>query len=417
MKQPRTVFRIFLLFCLTLVGLEYLALTRLAPRYVTQLVERAAGSKLIINSTQLSFPLTTTFRGLRLVNNTADSGLGIPRITIWPQWVSLPSRTVWVDTINVYRPFLRLKRLADGSVLRPHLEELVTVDGINQITALASGLPSSWRVHINSVNFEEAAIEFVDEKSDSPFRGVIHHLSVALGPVTIPVSEPLSFAIRGSLAGQQGHEAMFYCSGSWNAAAEDLEAYCRMEPIALAGFLPYFSGKKTQVRAYSMTVDATSRWLARANELEASIQLELGQLKEGDFSVYGRTVVDVQQMTADQPRPTLRGEVKIIGPLMQPGQWQAQFYPGDEPVQRLLERLLEHGVKAIKLPMLGGRIHLVPATKETMGDIEAASREVVDALEILAGPPEPALPAPEAPPAAAAESAPAAAPPSVPTAP
>ena len=144
---------------------------------------------------------------------------------------------------------------------------------------------------------------------------------------------------------------------------------------------------------------ATSQWTSKNNELEARIQLELGNLVEGDVSIRGTTVLDVQQLVPGE-LAKLTGEIKITGPLDDPSAWQREFVPGDPQVQELVQLFLERGIDVINIPVgkqtMG--VDISPATIEAMSDIQAASEQVEAELEILAVPAEPvpeAVPAEE----------------------
>ncbi|MBI3011747.1 MAG: DUF748 domain-containing protein [Candidatus Omnitrophica bacterium] len=393
MRRPPSLLCGFLLLVLLFLVGEYVALTHLAPRYVLQAVQHAAGGEIVAAQARLSFPLTTTLQGLRLVNNTPQSALTIQRAAIWPRWLSLPSRTLWLDAVELDRPILRLTRTHDGAFLWPSIPQAVATGTVRPrwgfpSTRRATPLPASWQVHIDSIKVVDGVIELVDERSASPFHGVLDHLSLIAGPLTVPLggSPQASFAIRGQAVGHGGHAAPFYCSGWLNLTARDLQASCRLEPLALAAFEPYYRGP-AEVRVYAMTLASTSHWMVRADILSGRIQLELGRLGEGDLSIRGRTVLDVKNL-AGGPAPRLSGEITLAGPLDDPRQWHAQFLPGDDQVQQLIKRLLDHGVQMIRVPLWSGemRISLAPASKAAMANVEAASKAIQEALEILTVP-------------------------------
>jgi len=369
---------------------EYIALAWLAPRYVTQLVERLAGSTLAIEQTRLTFPLTTTFTGLRLVSNTPDAALTLQRVVVRPRWVSLPTRTVWLEAVEVDRPYLRLHRTADGTLRWPRLNDLMPTS-----SAAPAGWPQlgatsgrGWHVRIDSLKLTDAVVEFVDEKPSQPFRGSLDHLSLIMGPVTIPSGgSQMSVALRGEVVGMSGHLAPISCSGWTDVAARNLEAACQLDPIALKAFEPYYQGK-AEVRVYDVMVKSTSQWVAKSNDLTGRLQLEFSNLREGDLSVHGRTIIDVKQLTKGDEQSSLRGDISLSGPLDAPSQWHSQLIPVDDQIQQLVGRLEEHGVKAIKLPFLGShvRLDLMPVSEATAAEAEAAGEEMQEALEILAGP-------------------------------
>ena len=385
MKRPKTWLRWFFFACVVLGLGEYVALTVFAPRYVLRVVERAAGGELSIGRARLSFPFTTRLKALRLVTNTAEAGLTIQHAVIRPRWLSLPSRTLWVDSLQLERPFLRLTRTKDGTIRWPSIPQTAS---------------SSWRIHLGSLKVVDGIVDFIDEKPATTLHGALTHVSIDLGPLTIPQGgAQMTFAIRGEVLGAGGNAAPLYCSGWLVLATKDLEASCQMEPLPLDAFDPY--SRQQQMRVYGATLRLTSQWLAKANDLSGRIQLELGNLKEGGLSVKGRTLVDPKQFSADEV-PRIGGEITVTGPLDNPHEWHAAFQPGDERAQQLIKQLLDRGVEVIKVPLWGTsiRVGLAPASKATMTDIEAVSKEVQEALEILAVPePTPAIqptaPAPE----------------------
>lgn len=418
MKRPNALFRGLLLACLLFLLGEYVALTHLAPQYVLWTVQYAAGGDVQAQRAHLTFPLTTTLTGLHWVSNSPQSALHIQRAVIWPRWLSVPSRTLRVDRVQLDAPALRLTRTKDGTLLRPSLRHAATAGaGASEPRAPSVGtrsLPASWQVQIDALKVVDGVIEFVDERPVTPFHGILDHLSVIAGPMTVPLdrAQQLSFAARARVVGHGGHAAPVYCSGWLDLRRRDLQASCRLEPLALAAFEPYYQGPP-EVRVYTTTFTLTSQWMARANELTARIQLELDNLSEGDLSVHGRTILDIKQVTSGAD-PRLRGEVSLTGPLDDPRRWQAEFLPGNDPTQQLVKRLLAHGVEMIRVLLWGHElhVHLASASQAKMTDIEAVSKEIQEALEILAVPiPEEV---PLAPPAGESPPAPAAAPESTP---
>ena len=411
MKRPRYWLRGILLAGAAFLVAALVLLRWVAPRYVVQLLERLTGGEVEVERVRLSFPLTTTLTGIRLAGNTPEAALAIQELAITPRRVSFPPWTLWIDTMEIRRPLLRVTRTKADVLRWPALPRPEPAGP----EADRTGAPA-WRLHINSLNIIGGAIEFIDEHPASPFHGVVDHVSVLLGPVTLAadgagiVPAPhlgppnlslagMSFAGRGMAVGDAGAAAPGYCSGWFDPVAKDLQASCRLEPLALKAFDPYYHGR-SELRVYTATLKSTSQWEAKANRFTGRVQLELDDLSEGDLSVRGRTIVDVKRITAGQ-EPRFTGEISISGPLDRPDAWQASFLPGDERVQGLVERLLEHGVTGIRVAVGGHRmlIAVSPSTAATMPDIEAMSREIQDALEILAAPPpEPAPgPAPEAP--------------------
>ena len=399
--------------CVLFVVGQYAVLAWLVPRFVIYAVEHVTGGDLFVEQVRLSFPLTTILTGVRLVRNTEEAAFSVRRIVIRPRWISLTRRTLWLDSLDIEGPLVRVSRSRAGTTRWPTLSQPFTP------RAPIGLIP--WRIHVGSVNVADGALELQDREPAPPFHGILDHIWLSVGPLTLPPREAhrlaqaegrsvsLSFAVRGAFTGRQGDAAPFYCSGWTDLTAKDLQASCQAGPIPLAAFEPYFTGR-TQLRAYATTITSTSHWSAKANDLTGRVQLTLGHLIEGDLSFRGRTVVDVKKL-AGGPELRLSGAIVFNGPLDQPGEWDAEFLPGDRRVQLLVERLFEYGVRLIKVPVgpYMMYVRIAPATPETMTDIEAVSREVQDALELLAQPPAaegvpavpPAAPTPEPAPAAA----------------
>ncbi|MDP3703470.1 MAG: DUF748 domain-containing protein, partial [Candidatus Omnitrophota bacterium] len=381
------------------------------PHYVIRVVESAVGGTLRIRDARLSFPLTATLLGVRNVNSSPESSFSIQKIVITPRWVSVPSKTIWLETVRIEQPLLRISRSGAGAMAWPALPT----------AAMTDNRPSNWRLHINSLEVVDGTIELVDQQLSPPFHGVLHHVSVAVGPVAVPwTGSQMSFAVRGELVGHAGEAAPLYCSGWADVAAQGLQAMCQLEPLALAAFEPYYQQRKVKVRVYQTTLKSTSQWRASSNELEGRIQVELGNLTEGDVSIGGRTIVDVKNLAPGEA-PRLSAEFTIAGPLNDPSDWRSEFVPGDAAAQQLVEPLLERGIEIINIPWGEQKIQvsITPATPTTMSTIEETSKQVQQDLEMLAEPTEtPTAPEQPATPPVAAEVAPQPpAPPELPPAP
>ncbi len=378
MKRPISWVHWIVLFLLLIAIGEYAAVTWLAPQYVIRVAERLAGGSLAVNDAHLSFPLTTTLNGVRLISNTPDALLSAQRVRIEPRWFSASTRTLFLDRIEIDRPHLRMMRTEAGTLVWPAWSPSVVTGG----TALSGPL---WRIHVESLHIEDGVIELIDYNAPTPFHGVLHHVSLVAGPLTIPFGGPqMSFAVRGEVVGQGGEGAPVYCSGWCDAPSRDLRASCKMEPLALSAFESYFQQGNVKVRVYNATVKSTSQWMAHANDLEGRIQVELGNLSEGDLSVHGRTVVDVKKLTEGEP-PQLSAEFKITGPLDNPSAWRSDFVPGNEQVQQLVKPLLDRGIEMIRIPFGGAKfgVSITTANPDTMNGIEQTSKQVDRELEIL----------------------------------
>ena len=391
MKRPRGWIRVLVLSCAALLLGEYVALTVLAPGYVLRAMQQIMGGKVSVDRVRLSLPFTTSLSGLRLSTNTEDSAFAIQRAVIAPRRLSLSTNTLWIDAVTIDRPVIRATQTREGLWRWPRLP----ASGHAAPVPAGGTHPSGWQLYIDSLKIIDGALIFIDEKPSTPFHGMIDHLSVSTGPLTVPLRDlPISFAVRGELVGDEGHAAPFYCSGWIAPLPGDLQASCQLEPLALAAFEPYLRGPR-EIRVYGSTAKLTSQWSAAANVLDARLQLELGHLSEGGLTVRGRTAVNLKRFTTGQD-DALRGEVHLTGPMNQPQAWYAEFIPGDEQVQGLTKRLLDRGVEMVRVPLWNRRLNLslVPASQSTMSEIDAASKQIQDALEILSMPAEePAAPA------------------------
>jgi len=395
MKRPRGWLRWLFVFSVLVAAGEYVALTWLAPHYVMRALEHATGGQLAAGKTAVVFPSTTVITDLRLIGNTPDASLTVQRILLRLRWVSLAKRTLWFDAVELEQPVLRLTRTPSGTLVWP------AVPRPAWSAALEPGEPvqpppaplatPGWRIRVSSFRILNGTLIYLDEKLPVPFHGLVDHVSLDAGPVVVPVEQaPASFAARGELIGHGGQGAPLYCSGWVGVTTKDLEASCKLEPLALEALEPYYHGK-SELRVYTTTLKSTSQWIARGNLLDTRIQVEVGHLSEGDLSIGGRTLIDIKKLLgANSSDARLTGEISLTGPLDAPRLWHATLLPGDDQVQQLVKRLLDRGVESIKIPIPGVKIRLsmVPSSKAMMSDIEAASKEVHEALEILAFPAE-----------------------------
>jgi hypothetical protein len=407
MKRPNFIVRWVLGLSALVVVSQYAVLAWLVPRFVVSAIEHATGGDLLVDRTRLSFPFTTTLTGIRTAHHTEGAALSIQRIVIRPRWLSVPRRTIWLDAVEIERPLVRVTRSRKGVTHWPAIRRPFRWD------AALGLLP--WRVRADSIIIADGTLEFLDYEPAAPFHGVLDHVSMSLGPALLPLREAhrvaqaegrsvsLSFAVRGRFASRQGGTSPYYCSGWVDLSAKDLQAACQVEPVPLAAFESYVRGE-TQLRAYSTTIQSASHWVAKSNQLNGRLQMQLGNLTEGDFSFRGRTVLDVKKMFGTRTG-RLIGSMTFKGPLDHPEQWEVEFVAGDPQVQALVERLFEYGVRVIKVPIGSHALYvrIAPSTPEMMTDIEAVSREVEEALQLLAEPavevsPPPAPPEPPAPP-------------------
>ena len=392
MKRPLGWIRGLLVAVGLLVIAQYLALIGLAPRYVLMAIQRLAGGTISVRSARLSFPLTTSLTGLQLVQRVPKTALTLQRLTITPQWLSVSGRTMWVDQVDLDRPLLFLTRPPGRGFLWPALPLVVrrpsAVAGLTDLSA--------WRMHVDALQVSDGVIELADEQPAQPFHAVFDHLSLVAGPTMIPWEGPgrMSFAFRGRFIGDGGHAAPFYCSGWMDAARRDLQCACTLEPLTLAAFESYFRGPP-DIQASNISLAFTTQWSALANDLRARIQLELHRLDDEPITVNGRPLHALKGLAGGLPTPLL-GEITVAGPLDDPTHWRGTFLPGNEPAQRLIQHWLEHRVETVTLPLWGAAIpiSLVPANSAAMTEIQATSRAIRDALEILTIPTPEESPAP-----------------------
>lgn len=399
MRRPHIWLRIVVTACLLFFTAQYVALTLLAPRYVLWVVQYAAGGKLVAERAHLLFPLTTILTGLSLLDNTPSSSFTIQRTTIRPAWLSVPSKTIQLHAVEIQQPTVRLSRMSSGRVLWPALPESVRSSAppftSGGLLTIAMPVPSFWQVEVGAIKVADGAVQLVDDLAETVFHGMLDHLSLVAGPVSIPFerTRQTSMALRAEVVGSGGHRAPVYCSGWMDFVNKDLQASCKLEPIELAAFEPYYRGPR-DVQVSTATLAATSQWAARGNRLRATIQLTFDHIREGDLSVNGRTIFDMKQAVgADGLR--LTGELSLTGVLTHPKHWRVEFLPGDVHTQRLVKRLIGRQVEAVTIPLGFGDLHvsLVPSSQATMTGIATAGREIGEALAILAMPSPEELPA------------------------
>ena len=212
MKHPNLWFQTALLLCLVVALGEFVALRVLAPVYVLRTLERLGGGKLIIGRAQLALPLTTTLIQLKVASNTEASGVSMQRVVIRPRWFSLGRRTLWLDSLEIEQPLVRISRTDTGELHWPAIPGSGRFKRGIAYPLLNSPLPGPWRIYINSLTVAGGTIEYVDEKPASPFHGAIDHVSMSLGRVTLTSDgahlsltstdqSGMSFAIRGRALG------------------------------------------------------------------------------------------------------------------------------------------------------------------------------------------------------------------------
>ncbi|PIQ83241.1 MAG: hypothetical protein COV75_08520 [Candidatus Omnitrophica bacterium CG11_big_fil_rev_8_21_14_0_20_63_9] len=375
MKRPLGLTPI-LIICLLIIGAWLAIVGAVLPPYVRLVLQRATAGHMYVDRLTISPFLQVTLTGVRYTSNTPEAGVSVQRVVLTPGWISPGSKHLTIASLRVERPVVRAMRTGANTVIWPQL---------TWPTPLSES--SRWRVHIESLQIIDGVAEWIDEAPSPAFHGALDHISFEAGGFRWPWQQSqLNFAIRGLITGHQGQAATAYCSGWADLGPRDFQITCQLEPLPLAAFDPYFHGP-TELRVYTTTLKSTSQWSGSLNELTGRVQLELAHLSEGDLSVRGRTIADIKRLIAsDDPR--IRGEITVSGPADNPSQWSAEFLPGDPVVQQLIKRLLSRGVEMVKVPFLGGKlpVNIAPGSEAKMTDIEAASREVQEALELLTAP-------------------------------
>jgi len=390
MKRPNVWFRVLLALCLVVIVGEYVALTWLGPLHVMRWVQAMAGGQLTIGAVRLSFPLMTTLMHVQLAHSPPEAFLDIQRVSVLPRWFFVTSRQLWLERLEIERPLVRFTRTPIGEIIWPRTAEAVEAprpQGSWLVQLGASSWRWPWRTYLHAIQVTEGAVEFVDQMTTPPFHGLLEHVTMVMGPVSLPHGDSqVSFAARAMLVGHGGLTAPCYCSGWVDVLREDIEASCQLEPIALAAFEPYYHGL-AEIRVYTTKLSLTSQWSVKSNQLNARIQWQLTDLSEGDLSVHGRTVLDLKRLWPLKD-PTFRGEIVLSGSADETHNWYAELIPGDELMQQLAQRLLNRGVERITIPWWGHQfsISLIPASQSTMSDIATTSKQIQEALEILALP-------------------------------
>ena len=389
MKRPRFWWRGLILLSTLLVLLQYVTLTWFVPRYLIHWIQRTTGGIVQVNDARVFLPLTTMLAGVSAIQNTSEAALSIERVVLRPRWALVPSPQVWLEVLDMTRPYLRLTRDASGRWWQgaasgggqAGTEPRALQRRVWPFTAVH--LPTDG-IHVQSIQVTEGTIELRDRSMTPAFHALIDHLSVVAGPVAIPVdAEYISFAVRGELASEKGASAPFYCSG-WVAARKgDLDISCRLEPLELDLFEPYYQGS-VLMRVSSAILEGTTRWSAKDNELNARTQLNLTRLRRGALTVRGRNLLDPKYVGPDK-ETSLRGEFRLTGPLHRPKEWLLELVPGNEPLQQVANRLLDLGIERVTFRWLGQRIgiNLIPGSRATMSNIAASSKQIEDALEAL----------------------------------
>ena len=392
MRRPQGWVWVIVLMLAALTVVQYLALGWLLPRYAVQAIRNAFGDEVKIGAAQLRFPFTLVLRDVRLDRDWPLAGFYAKRVVVKPSWIPWRRRTVALRSVDIEQPWIRLSRKDDGTFQWPTLSvdpgvaaPRVAAPSLSDSPGSAPVAEDGWGVSVGTLNLVDGTIAFLDEGINEPFYGALDHISVVAGPLRWPrTSGAVAVAVHGEIVGHGGHAAPIYCSGWLNLVARNLETSCQLEPLALAAFEPYYYEGRTQTRLYAGTLSATSEWSAKSNELEGRIQLTIENV-DFDISIGGRTLLDIKEELDTGESAILTGEVKVTGPLDDTTQWHLELVPGNAIVQRLMKPLLDRGREAIRLRLGRGRIEvgISSATEDEMSDIEEASKQVEESLEIL----------------------------------
>lgn len=380
----------------------------LIPSHLLRVLRRTMGQTFKIGGARLDFPLSLVLVDVGLRAGTPDLFADSRQVVLVPRWISWSKKTVWLSTIRYEGLAIRCRRNWEGKLEVPHSpappapsSTTAAPSSPTPAAAPAAAVPEApWTVIAQTVQVVNGTLEFVDEKTPEPFRAALTEVSLMGGPLTLPSGSPrLSLAVQGRFVGHHGHAAPVYCSGWANLEPRNFEISCRLEPLPLAAFEPYYRGP-IQVRVYDATVKATVKFTAKANELEGRAQVEIGNLSEADLSFLGKTLADIKTVAGERDR-SLAAEVQLSGPVDQPAAWKVQLVAGNEIVQRMLRPLFDRGIENVKIKVGQQTIQvgLTPASEEAKTSIQEASKTVEESLKILAPEPAEETPPPASPPA------------------
>ncbi len=384
-----------LLWLVLLAGIGYGWLSVVLPPWIRQQVSRLPGGELTVGQVHVGVPFAVSISDVAFVSGTPGTVLTVHRMIARPVWISWRRKTVWLSRLELEEPHLQFHRTPQGTLEWPPLDRLAQLgasaqDAAPQPAATFSAGGVQWRTVIRTLQISDGVLEFLDQRPAKPFRGVLNHLSFVGGPLAWPLHlDRVSLAIQGQLVGDQQHSAPAYCSGWIDLQAKNLEVSCRLDPLRLAAFEPYYEGP-LQVRIYDATLEATTHLTAKSNTLDGRVQLVIRNLSEADLSYQGRTFADIKKLVGGS-EGTLRGEIQITGQLDHPKEWQVQLVPGNEVVQRLVSPLVTRGIEIVQIKVGTQTIQvgLAPATEAAKSSMEATSQTVKDTLQVLAPTPPP----------------------------
>lgn len=366
------------------------------PALLERGLRMVAGDALTVGSIRLALPFRVVLSRVSWTPPAPWTAASSEKIVIVPQWISWSRRKIGVARLEIDTPRLRVRRTPAGELTWPFAAD-ASAD-ILPDTALSSdtapvaapsvpAAPVEWSLRVETVEISDGTLEFVDDRH--AFRGELNRVSFIAGPVTLPLhGDRFSIAVQGRVAGAEAREAPIYCSGWVHLDHHDMDLSCKLEPLPLAAFEPYYEGPLKRVKDATFTV--TSHVTAKDNVLDGKAQLAIANVSEQDLSVVGRTLADLRKVEGEER--TLTGELQLSGPMDDPPQWKLQLVPGNEIVQKLIGSLLARRIDAIPFKMGEQLINveLPVETEATQSTIEEASKTVQETLELIA----PTLPPP-----------------------
>lgn len=389
MRRPHSIVKLILLSATGVLLIAYAVVSSLAPVWVYDSLQRIPGQPLTIGKLRVAFPATLVLSDVRLVDQQPGTLINASEIAISPLWLSWERRTLWLRKLRVRGLTLQARRTAQGTMLQPVPDMLVPsvqpAEGAADTGVVMSAKWTPWRMVIQTLEIQDSAIEFVDQKNTRPFQGSATRIFLVGGPVSMPFEgQPLTFAVQGVLKGASDHAAPWYCSGWVNVQQRRVDVSCQLEPLRMAAFEPYYQ-KPLPQKLYDARLSARGRLVMKHNEVSGRIQFEIDNFSEADLESLGKAGDSIRKLAGEGQR-TLSGELQLAGALDKWSEWRWQLVPGNELVQQLMSPVVGRGIEFIKV-RIGSvvvPVGLVPATDATKADSEAAKQEVQDALSVIA---------------------------------
>ena len=356
-----------------------------------------AGRTITVGRIRVFPPLTVVLDDVQFMQREPMAAIAIPKVVVVPQGVSWADKRVWLKSVELHAPWLRVKRTPEGIVVWRGLGLLQAP--ISKGVAEAAPPPAGedrWGLAVRSVTVLNGTVQFEDETLAQPFWGSLTDLLLVTGPVLLPPElRRMSVAVQGRLIGHKQLGAPVFCSGWMNLDAKALDVSCELKPLKLGAFQPYYEEEKIQPGVFNATLGATGHLSAKDNALEGAVQLTIEELSETDIRFLNRAIQAAQNQEGHaEVEPRLAGQLQITGLLDAPNQWTYQLAPGNAIVQHLVDPLLHRGVA--KIPIKVGEqvinVGLTSATKEDMSNIEEAGKTVQENLKMVAPAPGEMIP-------------------------